>query len=240
MKTRRVCSRKPATVATSRWLAYVTASAASALAGAGAAEGAIHYSGAINQRFGGTAHASFLLNPGGGVLSFNHQIYTNSSHFAGGSGLVHIFAPACGSIKAGFVICPYTTIASALPLQGGEAVSGGPFVPDAGLMGGWFLNTFCGFDNHRGQFHRGEAFIGFKFNNGGGDQYGWARIQSRGAPVNRFTLVDYAYGDVGDPIRAGQKTIRDIPKGGSLVGLALGAAGLMAWRRQRARVAPSE
>jgi len=238
MKTRRAYSRNLATIATPRWLSYATAGAASALCGAGAAEGAIHYSGGINQRFASYAHASFPLDPVGGVLSFAHQVYTNSSHFAGGSGFINISAAAGASVKAGFVMCPYTAVASALPLQGGEPVSGGPFVPDAGMMGGWFSNSLCGWFDLRGQFQRGVAFVGFKFNNGGGDQYGWARIRSQGPPDNKFMLVDYAYGDVGDSIKTGQKTTDSTPMRESLAGLALGAAGLIAWRRQRANLAP--
>ncbi len=50
----------------------------------------------------------------------------------------------------------------------------------------------------------GTGFLGFKFNNGSGAQYGWARINITEAPSFRFTLVDYAYGTVGQAITAGQ------------------------------------
>src|SRR5205085_2702250 len=95
------------------------------------------------------------------------------------------------------------------------------------------LNGFCGWFDQRGQFERGVAFVAFKFNNGNGDQYGWARIKSQGPPVNKFTLVDYAYGDIGDSVRAGQKSSNDTPVRESLGALALGAAGLLAWRKRR-------
>ena len=53
-----------------------------------------------------------------------------------------------------------------------------------------------------------------------------------------FILRDYAYGDVGDRIRAGQKSDEpDAPELESLGGLALGAGGLLAWRKRRALVA---
>jgi hypothetical protein len=53
-----------------------------------------------------------------------------------------------------------------------------------------------------------------------------------------FWLVDYAYADPGEPIRAGQTSSNDIvPEEGSLGALALGAAGLLAWRKSRSRAA---
>jgi MYXO-CTERM domain-containing protein len=45
--------------------------------------------------------------------------------------------------------------------------------------------------------------------------------------------VDYAYGDPGEVVKAGQKRSHSSPDLESLGGLALGAAGLLAWRRRR-------
>jgi hypothetical protein len=53
----------------------------------------------------------------------------------------------------------------------------------------------------------------------------------------RFKLIDYAYGDVGDTIGAGQKSGHDTHELESLGGLALGALGLLAWRKSRAQAA---
>jgi MYXO-CTERM domain-containing protein len=59
-----------------------------------------------------------------------------------------------------------------------------------------------------------------------------------------FWLVDYAYADAGEPIRAGQRSSDEVvpeqsndiaPQEGSLGALALGAAGLLAWRKRRSQ-----
>ena len=57
----------------------------------------------------------------------------------------------------------------------------------------------------------------------------------------RMILVDYAWGDLGDQVRTGQTSsagdqVEAIPDQGSLGLLALGGAGLMAWRKRRAEV----
>lgn len=79
--------------------------------------------------------------------------------------------------------------AYASKLARGQFVSNGAFISGrrAGLIGQ--LNP---------QFDEtGIGFIGFKFNNGSGDQYGWVRIETRSRPsVHKFLLLDYAYGDL--------------------------------------------
>lgn len=83
----------------------------------------------------------------------------------------------------------------------------------------------------------GTGFVGFTFNSGAGPQYGWARVTFDGAgvPPNgfkyNFTLVDYAFGGVGDRVKAGQ-----VPDSGSSLGLlALGCVGILACRRSGAK-----
>jgi hypothetical protein len=74
-------------------------------------------------------------------------------------------------------------------------------------------------------------------------QYGWARLKvlhpDSGAYYG-FALVDYAWGDPGDAILTGQKTLAGdmvdmVPDSGSLGLLATGAAGLQAWRERRSQ-----
>jgi hypothetical protein len=92
-----------------------------------------------------------------------------------------------------------------------------------------------------GQFiAEGRGFIGFRFNNGSGMQYGWVRVKMPGPKYfeARFRLVDYAWGDPGDRVRTGQTSVAGdqvaaIPDQGSLGWLALGGAGLIAWRGRR-------
>jgi hypothetical protein len=90
-----------------------------------------------------------------------------------------------------------------------------------------------------GHWNRGDTgFVAFKFDAGAGIQYGWARVQIEGNPprTGDFTVIDYAYGDVGDRIRAGQTSSNEmVPEEGSVGWLALGAAGLLAWRKRRSR-----
>ena len=82
----------------------------------------------------------------------------------------------------------------------------------------------------------GIGYIGFRINKGGSFQYGWMRVRMTGRPENGFALLDYAYADVGEPIRAGQtSSAEQAPDQGSLGWLALGAAGLLAWRKSRSR-----
>ncbi|HRK30062.1 MAG TPA: PEP-CTERM sorting domain-containing protein [Tepidisphaeraceae bacterium] len=75
----------------------------------------------------------------------------------------------------------------------------------------------------------GQGFLGVRFS---GNRYGWVRVQMNGAPLNTYSVLDYAYGDPGDLLTAGA-----IPEPTSLATLALGAAGLAAWRGRRQQAA---
>ena len=111
----------------------------------------------------------------------------------------------------------------ALNLTAGQNVStAGGFLPGYGTM------AFSSFNGNSQFLSTGIGFLGFQFNGGGGVQYGWARVDMSGSPINSFTIVDYAYASIDQQIKAGQ-----IAEPGSLGLLAAGAAGLAISRRRR-------
>ena len=239
MKPNRTRPGKPAVITNSRWLAYATAGAASAFTGANSADATIHYSGPINQIFNSCAKtATFQLDRLGDFIRLRHTQLGCFSY--NGTGLFNVGARA-GAWIAGFYSSRLNVI-SASNLKHGQFISNRPFIPAQSRSAVLVAES-------SGQFNGGGiGYVGFKFNNGSGDQYGWVRIQTRplegeGHP---FKLRDYAYGDVGDRVRAGQISSNEmvpeenedvIPQEGSLGALALGAAGLLAWRKRRSQAA---
>jgi PEP-CTERM motif len=229
MKRQKVRRNKPISLSNSRWAAYATAGAATALAGASTAEADIHYSGVLNQTFnapaGGSVHATFNLD-NGGQIGFFHSRTAGEAGIAGfrvlGAAVSNKFA---GSGFGG-------TFRYASNLGSGVNIAARPFAALDGAHNFATMAYFNGFV-HSQWLQKGTGFIGFKFNGGTGIEYGWARVTMlEGAPGNSFRLVDYAWADPGTAIVTGQ-----IPEPGSLGLLAIGAAGLLLWRRQRAEAA---
>ena len=224
--------KKSITTSNSRWLAYATAAAASAVAGARTAEAEIHYSGLVRAEFdshGRAIRRAFPLNSG---ASLQFRQFCTSGRFYG-SAQFGVRAAVSNKIRAysqgGFVYVE--------KLASGEVISQGHFSHIHPLR------AFLGTSYDGGQFTEpGIGFIGFGFDNGKGTQYGWARINSSGHIRDSFRLVDYAWADPGEPIRAGQTSsagdmVNTVTESGSLGALALGAAGLIAWRKRRATAA---
>ena len=216
-------------VSTSRWLAYAAAGAATALAGTQSAEAEIHYSGRINVKV--TGSHTFPLDPAGPAnLVFWHDYYyycryTSSCTIWARSAM---FGLNQGS-PAGFFSGRFGSVSR---LYRGDAISARPFSAGANILAAYYAD--------RGQFQVGDVgFIGFKFNNGSGDQYGWARIRiGVSSHLNVVWLMDYAYADPGESIRAGEKPSHEmVTDEGSLGWLAAGAVGLLAWRKSRSRLA---
>jgi hypothetical protein len=233
MKPKRTDSRKPAVITNSRWLAYATAGAASAFTCANSAEATIHYSGRIGEFFGSSEDKSarFQLDQPGDSIRLRHSLQFCCTNSYGGTAHFGILGRA-GNAFAGLYCPNYPQIQSVSKLNRGELISRRPFLArNSGVLASLGYCT--------GQFDSGDlGFIGFKFNNGSGDQYGWVRIRmATSHPIDHdFWLVDYAYADRGEPIRAGQTSSNEmVPEEGSLGWLALGAAGLLAWHKRRSR-----
>jgi hypothetical protein len=229
--------RKSAAIPNSRWLAYATAGAASAFACTQSAEGTVHYSGTIGKFFGSNQDKSvrFQLDQPGDSFRLRHDLTFCCTNSYGGNARFGVQ----GLAGAGFAgsYCPNTShfVASVSKLKYGAFISRRPFL--ARNSGAIALQHF---NDCVGQFETGDlGFIAFKFNNGSGDQYGWVRIKmGTKYPIdNDFWLVDYAYADPGEPIRAGQTSSNDSTQLESLGGLALGAIGLLAWRKSRVQAA---
>ena len=238
MKPDRTHSRKPAVITNSRWLAYATAGAASAFTCANSAEATIHYSGIIHEFLGACEDkkANFQLDQPGDSFRLRHSLFFGCTFSYGGTAYFSIRGRA-GAAFAGFYNpCPSAHVVSVSNLNRGQLISRRPFLArNSGVLAAFQL--YCSSTGSVGQFDGGGiGFIGFKFNNGSGDQYGWVRIKmATRFPIDHdFWLIDYAYADPGEPIRAGQTSSNEmVPEEGSLGWLALGAAGLLAWRKVR-------
>jgi len=241
--------RKPSALSTARWTSYAIAAGATAVAGTPTAEAEIHYSGLVNFKFdkkspGSETHI-FALSQGA-VLFAGRSVrgpVDNSATLAIEGAAVsnefRIYSPSFAD-----------SVAASLP--GGAVVSQGYF--NHSFMHaavGRLQDYACEFPGFQGP---GIYYAGFRFNTGAGTQYGWVRIRWAGCSFNGYVLRDYAWGDPGDQIKAGQTQLdEDGAQGapqaaksagaapladsqGSLGLLALGAVGLQAWRSSRRSV----
>ena len=232
---------KPISIPNARWAAYATAGAASTLGFASSAEAEIHYSGLVNHNF---ANGSFAgpLDPGL-TLELGVGTGTQIGHNTSAFGFIHIRDAAENKLIGTFAgtLASYAGV-YVLELPAGQSVPAQGFA----ISCRWSSSCSCQVCYHGayigggGRFRdRGIGFIGFVFSQGSeAPQYGWARVQKSGPPPYRFRLVDYAWGDPGDRIRTGQKSsagnmVDAVTDSGSIGLLALGAAGLVAWRKRR-------
>jgi hypothetical protein len=120
-------------------------------------------------------------------------------------------------------------------LAAGQSIAAGPFVSKNANF--FATLAFRGGYVNSHWLNAGNGYIGFKFNTGAGVQYAWAQLSmDTGAPQNFFTLVDYAWGDVGDVFKTGDLTVAAVPEPATFgVGLlATGAIGVSLLRRRRA------
>ncbi len=221
------------TVPSTRWLAYALASAATAI-GSHSAEADIHYSGRLHATLPpeGTNQVTFQLDKPGDSIAFVRR-----STFFGFSVELTGFkvTGVAGASVAGSNVIGYAPI---YRLERGYQVS------EARSFIKLNPNRLSGFGTLASSFsghflERGIGFIGFAFDGGSGKQYGWARVYMSGYPGNGLKVLDYAFADPGERIKAGQRRPRAmndveevVPAEGSLGLLALGAAGLIAWRKR--------
>lgn len=214
---------KSISLSNSRWAAYATAGAATAVGAVSTAQADVHYSGPINQHFAAASSSQTVayFNLGNSANRFG-LAQTNLATSIG-EARFGIFGANSGAF-AGFSAGGFPYVSK---LNFGANINGGNFAA-AAIVG--TLAFAYGYGNSQ-WLSSGTGFIGFRFNAGSGMQYGWARVTMDGAPGNTFTLVDYAWGDVGQLITAGQTTA--VPEPGSLGLLALGGVGLLAWRKRR-------
>ena len=226
--------RKQVSLAKSRWAIYATAGAATALAAASSAEGEIFYSGLVDIGFnpppGGSSNVHIQLDKPGDSL--NPAVVRTNTGTIGGIAEFRVYGVGGASV-VGFTAtsggAPHN-IVSKLGLR--EKLYTQAFVQVSGfdLLAYNASCSACQWND------AGVGMVGFKFNDGTGWHYGWARLKKMQEPKNFFKLIDYAYGGVDEPIRTGQKfSHADAPDEGSLGLLAVGAAGLLAWRKSRSQ-----
>jgi hypothetical protein len=241
MKTSTSRRSRPAVLQRARWSAYAAAGAATALTGLGSAEAEIHYSGIINQQVKGRpfhpARVAFQLDQPGDSFVLRHVL--SSSGVVGYAG-VSMHGVGTRARFGGFVhTIPYYggPVSYASKLSFGQNVATVPQVFLAGGRNFQSANMAIGEVQRRYQWSkRGEGFLALQFDSGQGVQYGWARIKISGPFAHYMTVMDYAWGDPGDTVLAGdsgQGAVPQVPFSGSLGWLALGGAGLLAWRRAR-------
>jgi hypothetical protein len=98
---------------------------------------------------------------------------------------------------------------------------------------GWMASGAPGTGTYASEFQQaGPGYVGLHFESASGTHYAWIRVEMTGDTYNGITVTDWAYNDTdGASILVGQ-----IPEPGSLGLLALGGAGLLAWRRKRAQM----
>ena len=255
--------RQAAKVSHSRWVAYATAGAATALTAGHSAEAAIHYQ-VVNEKFPPYLNEKkwFQLDQLGDSIEFLHSGVPRRPRLGGS-----FTYPAAGFNVRGIATAAFRGYyglrssyfaAFASKLSFGESIAAGHFTHgccfpfySAGILAVGSGLAYGPWKNP------GMGFVGFVFNNGAGPQFGWARvrisrqIQAGGLAGYAFKVLDFAYGDPGERITAGQRPPgvredeQDIsddqgPDEGSLGGLALGAVGLLDWRKSRSRTARLE
>ncbi len=233
MKTN-VRKNRTAKIPTARWLAYASAGAATALTGVSPAEADIHYSGRVDVSFPANENKSVALplDQAGDSIIFERSINDGAADFFGAAGL------KSGAFLGSYPVFSYAYVWRIKNRNEHRYISQGHFTN--GAFGFGTLGTMIKGDRSslNWRWHgKGTDFVGFRFNNGSGRQYGWARVRLDGSDSDfSFTVLDYAWADPGEPIKAGQTSSSAaavMPDQGFLGLLAIGASGVALWRRRK-------
>jgi hypothetical protein len=247
MKQRERKSR-PRPVSDARWLAYAAAGAATLFAGEQTADATIHYSGRVDVRLPRfqEGHATFRLDQPGHSIFFDRLPEIRSSGLFDFAGF-KVFGDNGGSFRG----TSFASYAYVSRLRRGDSIAQGIFGHGQASKSAFGTLAIGTSIFPAGYFtQQGIGYIAFSFNQGTDKRYGWARVRMLGARRgNDFEILDYAYADPGENIKAGQISSdgamvtpepgEGVSESGSLGLLAAGAAGLMLWRKKRSRAASS-
>ncbi len=216
------------------WRLYAAAGAA-ALAFTTGADASIIYSGPQDLQFRVPAGGTLKIGSEQVAVSGRHSAFVTTS----GSNV------NLGSLKMRFPNGYAIGVLGRdiLKLNSGAAINTGHLTGAYGLLRGGLLRKASVIPSMNLRFSSNDfgtgqtGFIGLKFDagvNGGG--WGWIRVEPEagadGVP-DALEVVDWAYNDAGGGITAGQTVGPSVPEPSALGLLALGSAGVLAWRRRR-------
>ncbi len=199
------------------------------MAAAGSADASIIY---VNPTVKPTATLSahtvsaFNIAPGGAVPAS-----VKLQHFAGNYRGTYAFAKA----GQGVIGTASNALARQFPKAHNISTQNGGSTPGNGILRGYFKNLFLNTHETIGNFDIGKMeYAGFQMPASKGGGLGWMRVEifngANGHP-DEVEAIDGAYNDAGGGITAGQGAT--VPEPSALGLLAMGAMGVMAWRRRR-------
>src|SRR5205814_3947031 len=119
------------------------------------------------------------LDPAGGSVVASHFNFLGGFNTTNDGGQARFFIYGAQSAAVNGVTCTCTDRTQpqvcVSKLNRREAISARPFCPRGSFLA---YDLYSGFWFSCGNFQNpGLGFVGFKFNNGAGDQYGWVRVK---------------------------------------------------------------